>query len=91
MLDLADSDDIVQEVRLVNFSVQLSAVFINVIKYIQKKKIAVEAVVFSASKKDKATGILSEGVDVLKKLYNSKNQAIKVRALVVSLEFQFFS
>lgn len=40
--------------------------------------------VFSASKKDKATGILAEGIDILKKLYNSKNQAIKVRALVVS-------
>ncbi|CAF0749986.1 unnamed protein product [Brachionus calyciflorus] len=58
MLDLADSDDMIQE------------------------KIAVEAVVYSASKKDKATGILSEGIDILKKLYTSKNQAIKVRALV---------
>lgn len=58
MLDLADSDDPIQE------------------------KIAVEAVVYSASKKDKATGILSEGIDILKKLYNSKNNAIKVRALV---------
>lgn len=58
MLDLADSDDVVQE------------------------KVAVEAVVYSASKKDKATGILSEGIDVLKKLYQSKNQQIKVRALV---------
>lgn len=58
MLDLADSDDIVQE------------------------KVAVEAVVYSASKKDKATGILSEGIDILKKLYQSKNQQIKVRALV---------
>lgn len=37
------------------------------------KKIAIEAVVYSASKKDKATGILSEGVDILKKLYQSKN------------------
>jgi hypothetical protein len=56
------------------------------------KKIAIEAVVYSASKKDKATGILSEGVDILKKLYQSKNQAIKVRALVVSsLKTQFFS
>lgn len=58
MLDLADSDDVIQE------------------------KVAVEAVVYSASKKDKATGILSEGIDVLKKLYQSKNQQIKVRALV---------
>ena len=46
---------------------------------------AIEAVIYSASKKDKATGILSEGVDILKKLYQSKNQPIKVRALVVSI------
>ena len=46
------------------------------------KKIAVEAVVYSASKKDKAKGILMEGIDILKKLYMSKNQPIKVRALV---------
>lgn len=58
MLDLADSDNLIQE------------------------RVAVEAVVYSASKKDKATGILSEGIDVLKKLYQSKNQQIKVRALV---------
>ncbi|RMZ96061.1 hypothetical protein BpHYR1_001189 [Brachionus plicatilis] len=56
MLDLADSDDPIQE------------------------KIAVEAVVYSASKKDKATGILSEGIDILKKLYNSKNNSIKLLA-----------
>lgn len=47
-----------------------------------REKVAVEAVVYSASKKDKATGILQEGIDILKKLYNSKNNAIKVRALV---------
>ena len=47
-----------------------------------EEKIAVECVVFSASKKDKATGILAEGIEILKKLYKSKNQAIKVRALV---------
>ena len=41
-----------------------------------------EAVVYSASKKDKAKGILMEGIDILKKLYMSKNQPIKVRALV---------
>ena len=46
---------------------------------------AIEAVIYSASKKDKATGILSEGVDILKKLHQSKNQPIKVRALVVSI------
>jgi hypothetical protein len=47
-----------------------------------EEKIAIECVVYSASKKDKASGILAEGVDILKKLYKSKNQAIKVRALV---------
>ncbi len=47
-----------------------------------QQKIAVEAVVFSASKKDKATGILDLGFDVLKKLYSSDNLDIKVRALV---------
>lgn len=47
-----------------------------------EEKIAVEAVVFSASKKDRATGILAEGIDILKKLYKSKSPAIKVRALV---------
>ncbi len=50
---------------------------------------AIEAVIYSASKKDKATGILSEGVDILKKLYQSKNQPIKVRALVVSIFYLF--
>ncbi len=47
-----------------------------------EEKIAIECVVYSASKKDKASGILAEGVDILKKLYKSKNPAIKVRALV---------
>lgn len=46
------------------------------------EKVAIEAVIYSASKKDKATGILSEGIDILKRLYQSKNQSIKVRALV---------
>ena len=49
---------------------------------------AVEAVVLTASKKDKASGMLSLGLDVLKKLYNSTNKKIKVRALVVSV-FKF--
>ncbi len=39
---------------------------------------------FSASKKDKATGILDLGFNVLKKLYGSDNLDIRVRALVVS-------
>lgn len=49
---------------------------------------AVEAVVLTASKKDKASGMLSLGLDVLKKLYNSTNKKIKVRALVVSVSIK---
>jgi hypothetical protein len=44
-----------------------------------QEKIAVEAVVYSASKKDKATGILADGIDILKKLYKSKKSSIKVK------------
>ncbi|CAF0903987.1 unnamed protein product [Rotaria sp. Silwood1] len=44
--------------------------------------IAVEAIVLSASKKDKAAGILSLGSEVLKDLYQSANEQIKVIALV---------
>lgn len=47
-----------------------------------QETVAVEAVVFSASKKDKASGMLTAGLDVLKKLYQSSNKKIKVRALV---------
>lgn len=52
------------------------------------KRIAVEAIVLSASKKDKATGILSAGSEVLKDLYQSSNEDIKVLALVVSITIQ---
>ena len=43
-----------------------------------------EAIVLSASKKDKAAGILSLGSEILKNLYQSANEQIKVIALVVS-------
>ncbi|CAF0902489.1 unnamed protein product, partial [Didymodactylos carnosus] len=47
-----------------------------------QERVAVEAVVLSASKKDKAAGILSLGADILKNLYASPNEQIKVLALV---------
>ena len=43
---------------------------------------AAEAIIAAASKKDKAKGIIAEGVNILKRLYQSKNDDIKVRALV---------
>ena len=46
--------------------------------------IAVEAIVSSAQKKDKCTGILKDAVPILKKLYQSSDDQVKVRALVVS-------
>ncbi|CAF0734157.1 unnamed protein product [Adineta ricciae] len=47
-----------------------------------QERIAVEAIVLSASKKDKAAGILSLGSEILKNLYQSANEQIKVIALV---------
>lgn len=47
-----------------------------------QQKVACEALVAAASKKDKAKGILTDGVAILKRLYQSKNDDIKVRALV---------
>jgi len=38
--------------------------------------------VAAASKKDKAKSIITEGVNILKRLYQSKSDEIKVRALV---------
>ena len=43
---------------------------------------ASEAIVAAASKKDKAKGIITDGINILKRLYQSKNDDIKVRALV---------
>ncbi|KAK3759084.1 hypothetical protein RRG08_010697 [Elysia crispata] len=48
----------------------------------QYQKVAVEAIVNSASKKEKCTGILKDAVPILKKLYQSGEDHIKVRALV---------
>ena len=47
-----------------------------------QQKVACECIVAAASKKDKATAIINQGVNILKKLYKSKDDSIKVRALV---------
>lgn len=47
-----------------------------------QQKVACECIVAAALKADKAKAIISQGVDILKKLYNSKDDGIKVRALV---------
>ncbi|GFO40405.1 unc-45-like protein a [Plakobranchus ocellatus] len=48
----------------------------------QYQRVAVEAIVNSASKKEKCSGILKDAVPILKKLYQSGEDHIKVRALV---------
>ncbi|XP_034828206.1 protein unc-45 homolog B [Maniola hyperantus] len=47
-----------------------------------QQKVACECLVAAASKKDKARAIINKGVDILKSLYSSKNDAVRVRALV---------
>ncbi|KAJ8711376.1 hypothetical protein PYW07_008618 [Mythimna separata] len=47
-----------------------------------QQKVACECLVAAASKKDKARTIINKGVDILKKLYQSKDDAVRVRALV---------
>lgn len=47
-----------------------------------QQKVACECIVAVASKKDKATAIINQGVNILKKLYQSKDDSIRVRALV---------
>ena len=46
------------------------------------QRVACEALIAAASKKDKCKSILTQGVDILKRLYQSKNDGIRVRALV---------
>lgn len=46
------------------------------------QRVACECLIAAASKKDKAKALISSGVDILKKLYNSKDEGVKVRALV---------
>lgn len=48
-----------------------------------QQKVACECIIAAASKKDKIKSIITQGVDILKKLYQSKDDdAIRVRALV---------
>lgn len=47
-----------------------------------QQRIAAEAIIAAASKKDKCTSIISMGMGILKKLYKSQNDNIRVRALV---------
>lgn len=47
-----------------------------------QQRVAAEAIIAAASKKDKCTSIISTGLGILKKLYKSENDNIKVRALV---------
>lgn len=47
-----------------------------------QQKVSCECLIAAASKKDKARAIINKGVDILKSLYTSKNDAVRVRALV---------
>ncbi|EFA05696.1 protein unc-45 homolog B [Tribolium castaneum] len=47
-----------------------------------QQKVACECIVAAASKADKAKAIIAQGVNILKTLYKSKDDAIRVRALV---------
>ncbi|XP_023025156.2 unc-45 myosin chaperone [Leptinotarsa decemlineata] len=47
-----------------------------------QQKVACECLIAAASKADKAKAIISQGVDILKKLYKSKNENVRIRALV---------
>ncbi|CRL02026.1 CLUMA_CG015103, isoform A [Clunio marinus] len=47
-----------------------------------QQKVACECLIAAASKKDKAKALVTMGVDILKKLYHSSDEGIRVRALV---------
>ncbi|KAG7212653.1 hypothetical protein KM043_012936 [Ampulex compressa] len=47
-----------------------------------QQRVACECIVAASSKKDKAVAIISQGINILKKLYQSKDDSIRVRALV---------
>ncbi|XP_060516554.1 protein unc-45 homolog B-like isoform X2 [Cylas formicarius] len=47
-----------------------------------QQKVACECLIAAASKADKAKSIVSQGAEILKKLYKSKNDHIRIRALV---------
>ncbi|EDV91152.1 protein unc-45 homolog B [Drosophila grimshawi] len=47
-----------------------------------EQRVACECLIAASSKKDKAKAMCEQGVEILKGLYHSKNDAIRVRALV---------
>lgn len=47
-----------------------------------QQKVACECIIAAASKADKAKAIISQGINILKQLYKSKNDHIRIRALV---------
>ncbi|KAG1681067.1 Protein unc-45 A [Nymphon striatum] len=47
-----------------------------------QQRVAAEAIIAAAAKKDKCTSIISQGMGILQKLYKSKSDNIRVRALV---------
>lgn len=47
-----------------------------------QQKVACECIVAATSKVDKAKSIITQGVDILKSLYRSKDDGVRVRALV---------
>ncbi|XP_075227604.1 unc-45 myosin chaperone [Lycorma delicatula] len=47
-----------------------------------QQKVACECIIAAASKKDKIKSIISQGINILKQLYKSKDDTIRVRALV---------
>ncbi|KAL7728996.1 hypothetical protein ACLKA6_019831 [Drosophila palustris] len=47
-----------------------------------QQRVACECLIAASSKKDKAKALCEQGVEILKGLYHSKNDAIRVRALV---------
>ncbi|KAE8752791.1 hypothetical protein FOCC_FOCC000529 [Frankliniella occidentalis] len=49
---------------------------------ILQQKVACECIIAASSKKDKVKSIIGQGVNILKKLYQSKDDGIRVRALV---------
>ncbi|XP_045468199.1 protein unc-45 homolog B [Harmonia axyridis] len=47
-----------------------------------QQKVACECIIAAASRADKAKAIIAQGVDILKKLYTSKDDGVRLRALV---------
>ena len=60
---------------------QIMLAMANSDEYLQQL-VAAEALIAAAQKKKDTSMIINQGIDVIKRLYNSKNDHIKVRALV---------